>query len=71
MVVSKLNDMRALRSTGSLPQNVNFAIQPLVVQTFIENHAIDYQRAPSGASKKVTDISRDAQQYTVPVMCEK
>jgi S1-C subfamily serine protease len=71
MVVSKLNDMRALRSTGSLPQNVNFAIQPLIVQAFIENHAIDYQRAPSTASQKVTDISRAAQQYTVPVMCEK
>lgn len=71
VIVSKVNEIIALRSTGSLTQNVNFAIQPVLVQSFLEKHSIDYRRAPSVSQKEMKDITRDAQQYTVPIVCQR
>ena len=37
VIVSRLNDLRMLRTSGSLPQNVNYAIKATIMREFLKN----------------------------------
>lgn len=70
VVVAKLNELYAARASGSLPQNVNFAIQPSVVATFLEGPGIPYSLADAERMvMPVRTISAEATEYTVNVVC--
>ena len=69
VVVSKLNAIEIARHTGSLPQNVNFAIKVSVVRMFLDNHGVTYHRGTSGnkiSPEKIADLAR---RFTVAVQC--
>lgn len=69
VVVSRLNAPGVARATGSIPQNVNFAMKGAVARMFLEIHGVPYGRA--GGDKKlstqaVADLARG---FTVAVEC--
>lgn len=69
VVVSRLNALGVARATGTIPQNVNFAIKGSVARMFPEIHGVPYGRA--GGDKKlstqaVADLARG---FTVAVEC--
>ena len=69
IVVSQLNAIETARYTGSLPQNVNFAIKVSVVRMFLENHGVTYRRGTSDSKispEKIADLARG---FTVAVQC--
>ena len=69
IVVSQLNAIEMARYTGSLPQNVNFAIKVSVVRIFLENHGVTYRRGTSDSKispEKIADLARG---FTVAVQC--
>lgn len=69
IVVSRLNAIEMARHTGSLPQNVNFAIKVAVVRMFLENQGVTYRRGTSGkkmSPEKIADLARG---FTVVVQC--
>ena len=41
MIVSSLDDIAAIQATGSIPQNVNFAIRPDSIKTLLSANGID------------------------------
>ena len=43
VVVSKLNAMAIARTTGDIPQNVNFAIKVSTLVSFLEAHNVAYE----------------------------
>ena len=71
VAASKLNAIAAAKLTGDLPQNVNFAIKAALVRSFLDIHAVDYQRLPSETKLEPEKLAERARQFTVAVHCWK
>lgn len=71
VVVSKLNAMKIAEINGDIPQNVNFAVSPLVLQGFLDANGVNYQSAQSNKNLATTDVADIAKGYTVLVECWK
>ena len=69
IVVSQLNAIETARYTGSLPQNVNFAIKVSVARMFLENHGVTYRRGTSDSKMSPEKIADLARGFTVAVQC--
>ena len=71
IVTSKLNALRTAELTGDIPQGVNFAIKSSVIRLFLDLNTVDYKTARSVSQKSTTQISAEAQKYTLLVQCWK
>jgi hypothetical protein len=73
MVSMKLTDAKTARATGSLPQNVNFAISGQTVKAFLDQNKVLYSTSGGFFSqeKNNADIAEAARKFTVIVECWK
>lgn len=69
VVVSSLNAIGIARRSGSIPQNVNFAIKSSVLRGFLEVNGVDYVAAASAQPMPIVQVAAQAERYTVPVIC--
>jgi hypothetical protein len=69
VVSAKINEIAFAKVTGSLPQNINFAIKSLTLQIFLNTHGVDYISQNSDSKLETSDIVEEAQSYTVRVTC--
>jgi S1-C subfamily serine protease len=68
-VVSTLDPMIVAKVTGSLPQNVNFAIKAGIVRGFLDAKGITYQTANSATRMDPADVSATGAKSVVMVEC--
>jgi TPR repeat protein len=71
VVVSKLNDEAMLEFTGSIPQNVNFAVRKSILKNFLleNNIAINIsERLEELSDEKIAEIAKNS---TVKIVCKK
>lgn len=73
VVSMKLDDIKAARATGSIPQNVNFAVNGQTVSGFLNANKIKYQTGGGFFSfeKNNADIAEDISKSTLLVECWK
>lgn len=71
VIVSKLNAVAIANINGDIPQNINFAISPLVLKGFLEANRVKYKTAPSNKNLSTSDVMSIAARYTVLVECSK
>jgi Trypsin-like peptidase domain len=69
LAVGSLDSVKWLGVTGTLPQNVNFAINARTILTFLDVHDIQYKTMPSAKVLSNADITSSATGFTVPVKC--
>jgi serine protease Do len=70
VVTARLNDINMLKSSGSLPQNVNFAIRSDFVMSFLRANGIEPNSAASGGIKMpASDIAARGREFTVQIVC--
>ncbi len=69
IVVSSLNNLKVAKKTGSLPQNLNFAIKSLTLQKFLDTNGINYVVKNFTIKRETADIVEKAKDYTVRVLC--
>ena len=70
VVSMKLSDSKTEKATGSVPQNVNFAINGQTLKTFLNVHNVSYNIGTGSATeKKTTDLADEARKWTVVVEC--
>jgi len=55
--------------TGSVPQNVNFALKADFVRTFLDANGIDAAWTPPGRELGTPDIGERAQAFSVFIEC--
>ena len=69
IIVSRLNDQAVYAQSGAIPQNVNFAISPAVVKSFLDANNVTYRRG--GGQETLTDTERAAaaREFTLPLKC--
>ncbi|QOZ30823.1 S1C family serine protease [Bradyrhizobium sp. CCBAU 53421] len=71
VVAAKLDAVRMARATGSIPENINFAIKTGALRDFLDNSAVMYRTAEwrDGTKKETSDIAKDARSYTLLITC--
>jgi serine protease Do len=70
VIVSKLNVLSMLKSSGDLPQNVNFAIKASVARTFLESNGIVPHARASVPPLSAPDLADAAKLFTVFIACK-
>ena len=70
VIVSKLNVLSMLKSSGDLPQNVNFAIKASVARTFLETNGIVPHVRAAAAPLSAPDLADAAKLFTVFIACK-
>ena len=71
VVVSRLNALGVARATGTIPQNVNFAIKGSVARMFLEIHGVPCGRADRSEKISTQAVADLARSFTVAVECWK
>jgi uncharacterized protein len=69
IVSARLNELAVAEATGTLPQNINFAIKSTSIRDFLDAHRIDYSVAKSDAKLDPADVGEKAMQSTVMLHC--
>jgi len=69
IVTSKLNEIAMVQTTGTLSQNVNFAIKSSTAQTFLDVNRIDYEVNESKDKLETADIVEQSKKFTTLIQC--
>ncbi|MGY4499928.1 S1-C subfamily serine protease [Bradyrhizobium sp. GM24.11] len=69
VVTGKLDGLRVAVATGSIPENINFAIKTGALRDFLDNSVVPYQTAEPKGELKTTDIAGNARAYTMLISC--
>jgi TPR repeat protein len=69
VVQSKLDAVRAVRSTGDIPQNVNFAVSLDVLTDFLAKNSVSFTAAGRQAALETTRVAEMAQTFTYKISC--
>jgi TPR repeat protein len=73
VVNMKLSDSAMAKATGSLPQNVNFAINGQTLKAFLDANKVPYKTGGSffAREKSLADLGDEARKWTTVVECWK
>ncbi|MBV9564962.1 MAG: trypsin-like peptidase domain-containing protein [Bradyrhizobium sp.] len=69
VVAAKLDAIRVARATGSIPENINFAIKTGALRDFLDNSAVAYETAEPKGELKTSEITDKARAYTLLISC--
>ncbi len=69
IVVGKLDEIEVARAIGSLPPNVNFAINASIARIFLDAEGVEYHTAASTGPLSAADVAALARRHTVLVEC--
>jgi S1-C subfamily serine protease len=69
IVSMRMNEIEVLKRSGTLPQNVNFAIRADLAKSFLRANAVDPAIEEPMHSLSASEIAKRAQAYTVQVVC--
>jgi len=70
VVTSRLADIEMLKASGSLPQNVNFAVRSELAKAFLRANGVEPVVAKSTNPLSSSEIAKKAQAYTVQIICQ-
>ena len=73
MVSMKLSDIAMAKATGSVGQNVNFAVSGQTLKTFLDTRKISYKSGSGffAFSKSTADLADEARKWTIVLECWK
>jgi S1-C subfamily serine protease len=69
VVVATMNALAVLKITGSVPQNVNFAIKGSLAREFLDARRISYVTALPAAKMDTADVGEKGSRSTVLIEC--
>jgi S1-C subfamily serine protease len=69
VVSAKLDVLRVAERTGTIPENINFAIKTGAIRDFLDNSVVAYETSAPGTELKTTDIAGNARAYTLLISC--
>jgi peptidoglycan hydrolase-like protein with peptidoglycan-binding domain len=69
VVQSKLDALKAVRATGDIPQNVNFAVSLDVLADFLAKHNVQFNSVERQPALETTQVAEIAQSFTYKISC--
>jgi S1-C subfamily serine protease len=70
-IVATLDPLVIAQATGSIPQNVNFAIKSGIVRDFLDSKGLSYQTSASTVTMEPADVAEAGAKSVVMVECKK
>jgi len=70
VVSARLADIEMLKASGSLPQNVNFAIRGDLAMGFLRANGVEPVIAEPKNPLSTSEIANNAQAYTIQIICQ-
>ena len=72
VVSAKLSDSKMAKATGSVGQNVNFAVSGQTLKSFLDAHKVEYSTGGvMSFNKSTADLADEAKKWTTVVECWK
>lgn len=71
VVVGKLNALRVANQTGDVPQNINFAIKPTRLISFLAKNGVEFSRKQGTEKVDNETLAQIANELTVQVICHR
>lgn len=71
IVNAKLDELKWAKQTGSLTQNVNFAIKSSVLADFLDSQNVAYALGDINQKLDLTTIGERAADFTFQIVCKK
>jgi len=71
IVSARINALAVAERTGTLPENINFAIKSGIVRSFLEANQIDYETAQSSGGLEPADVGELAAKSVGLLECYK
>jgi S1-C subfamily serine protease len=71
IVSARINDVAVAELTGTLPQNINFALKSTVIRDFLDAHQVNYSLAQSDQKLDPADVGEQATKSVVMIECYK
>jgi hypothetical protein len=68
-VSARINALAVIGTTGTLPENINFAIKSTIVREFLEANQITYETAQSTMKLDPADIGERAAKSVAMLEC--
>jgi uncharacterized protein len=69
VIVSTIDGLALASVTGSLPQNVNFAIKASVAAAFLDAQNVPHEDTPEQNALSTPDLTAHARSFTAKVLC--
>jgi len=69
VVQGKLDALKAVRATGDIPQNVNFAVSLDVLADFLEKNKVPFKSTARQPALETTQVAEMAQSFTYKISC--
>lgn len=69
VVVSKLNALTIAKTTGDIPQNINFAINGAAAKAFLDSQSVEYETAFSMRAMGSADVAAAARKFVLLLEC--
>lgn len=69
VIVSKLDALAMAKETGSIPENINFAVQGSIARLFLEAQGVRVSERPSASTLATGDVVDGARTFTFQVEC--
>ena len=69
VVVSRLNRLKVAKTTGSMPENVNFGIKASTVRKFLASSGLPTERSSRSNRMPTTELFNLAKIQTLMVIC--
>ncbi len=69
VVSEKLDAIKVANITGSIPENINFAIKTGTLRDFLDKNNVAYQTAAPHFEVKISDMAAAARGYTMRISC--
>lgn len=66
---SKMDDVAALKESGSLPQNINFGIKADMIANFMRANGAEPIELESQPTREATTVASDGRGYTFQITC--
>jgi len=70
VTTKSLSTNAAARAYGGTPQNVNFAIKPEVIRTFLATTGVSAESSAGGRELTAPDVGERARAFTVHIVCK-
>jgi S1-C subfamily serine protease len=69
VVAEKLNALKMVKTTGDIPENINFAIKTGALRDFLDNSVVPYRTSEPAGEKKTAEVASAARAYTMLISC--
>jgi S1-C subfamily serine protease len=69
IAVARLSDRRIMATTGTVPQNMNYAVRGQIAEAFLLSNGVVVDKVRGAGNTDLREVARTMQEAVLPVLC--